>query len=96
MEGTDPVEKWRSTFWQSYKANLMIWPWVQGVNFTFVPLEHRVLVVNVVSLGKCLLLLFVPVLVPPRIRFLDIVEPQLTSLRTGWNCLLSLISSNEA
>ncbi|KAJ9237795.1 hypothetical protein DTO166G5_3358 [Paecilomyces variotii] len=63
MEGTDPVEKWRSTFWQSYKANLMIWPWVQAVNFTFVPLELRVLVVNVISLG--------------------------------WNCILSLISSNE-
>lgn len=30
----------------------MVWPLVQAVNFRFVPLEHRVLVVNVVSLGE--------------------------------------------
>ncbi|KAA8576400.1 hypothetical protein EYC84_006530 [Monilinia fructicola] len=29
----------------------MIWPAVQAVNFKLVPLEHRVLVVNIVSLG---------------------------------------------
>ena len=51
MEGSDPVEKWRNNFLPSYKANLAIWPFVQGVNFTFVPLEFRVLVVNVVALG---------------------------------------------
>ncbi|PKY00505.1 peroxisomal membrane protein [Aspergillus campestris IBT 28561] len=56
MEGSDPVEKWRNNFLPSYKANLAIWPFVQGVNFTFVPLEFRVLVVNVVALGwNCLL-----------------------------------------
>lgn len=52
MEGIDPVEKWRHAFWPSYKANMMLWPFVQGVNFTLVPLELRVLVVNVVSLGE--------------------------------------------
>lgn len=52
MEGTDPIEKWRSSFVPSYKANLAIWPLVQAVNFTFVPLEYRVLAVNLVSLGK--------------------------------------------
>ncbi|KAG9980650.1 hypothetical protein KCU78_g21604, partial [Aureobasidium melanogenum] len=31
--------------------NWMLWPFVQAVNFKFVPLQHRVLVVNVVSLG---------------------------------------------
>jgi len=51
MEGSDPVEKWRSAFLPSYKANLVVWPFVQGANFAFVPLELRVLVVNVVSLG---------------------------------------------
>lgn len=53
MEGSDPVEKLRTTFLPSYKANLTIWPLVQGVNFTFVPLEYRVLAVNLVSLGEC-------------------------------------------
>ncbi|KAL4907660.1 hypothetical protein BDW74DRAFT_147936 [Aspergillus multicolor] len=56
MEGTDPVAKWKQSFFPSYKANLSIWPFVQGVNFAFVPLEMRVLVVNVISLGwNCLL-----------------------------------------
>ncbi|GAQ05515.1 protein sym1 [Aspergillus lentulus] len=56
MEGTDPIEKWRTSFLPSYKANLTIWPLVQGVNFSIVPLEYRVLVVNVVSLGwNCIL-----------------------------------------
>ncbi|KAL5332297.1 hypothetical protein BJX70DRAFT_384522 [Aspergillus crustosus] len=51
MEGSDPVQKWKNSFVPGYKANLAIWPLVQGVNFAFVPLELRVLVVNVVSLG---------------------------------------------
>lgn len=52
MEGSDPVQKWRNAFVPSYKANLMVWPFVQAANFAFVPLELRVLVVNVVSLGE--------------------------------------------
>lgn len=52
MEGSDPVEKWRQAFGPAYKANLMVWPFVQGANFAFVPLDLRVLVVNVVSLGE--------------------------------------------
>ncbi|KAL4919074.1 protein sym1 [Aspergillus aurantiobrunneus] len=56
MEGIDPIEKWKSSFLPSYKANLTIWPMVQGINFAFVPLELRVLVVNVISLGwNCIL-----------------------------------------
>lgn len=51
MEGNDPLEKLRNSYWPGYKANLMIWPWVQAANFTLVPLQHRVLVVNLVSLG---------------------------------------------
>ncbi|KAL4924709.1 Mpv17/PMP22 family protein [Aspergillus undulatus] len=51
MEGVDPVEKWKTTFPPSFKANLAVWPLVQGVNFAFVPLDLRVLVVNVISLG---------------------------------------------
>ncbi|KAJ5605254.1 hypothetical protein N7510_010408, partial [Penicillium lagena] len=51
MEGSDPVEKWRNAFIPSYKANLIVWPFVQGANFAFVPLELRVLVVNVCALS---------------------------------------------
>ena len=51
MEGSDPKEKLASTYTGALQKNWMLWPLVQGVNFKFVPLEHRVLVVNVVSLG---------------------------------------------
>lgn len=51
MEGTDPVEKLKKTWWPGYKANCMVWPAVQTANFSIVPLQHRVLVVNVISLG---------------------------------------------
>jgi protein Mpv17 len=52
LEGTDPVEKLRSSLLPSYRANLALWPAVQFVNFSLVPLEYRVLVVNLVSLGE--------------------------------------------
>lgn len=44
-------DKLNSTYWMALTRNWMLWPWVQLVNFSFVPLNHRVLVVNVVSLG---------------------------------------------
>ena len=52
MEGSDPKEKLNSTYFEALKKNWMLWPAVQAINFKFVPLEHRVLVVNIVSLGK--------------------------------------------
>lgn len=51
MEGSDPKEKLDKSYWSGLKANWAIWPAVQAVNFKLVPLEHRVLVVNIVSLG---------------------------------------------
>ncbi|KAF2424951.1 hypothetical protein EJ08DRAFT_689476 [Tothia fuscella] len=51
MEGTSPKEKLNSTYGIAITKNWLIWPWVQLVNFKLVPLEHRVLVVNVVALG---------------------------------------------
>lgn len=57
MEGSDVLEKLRHSWVPSYKANLLVWPFVQAVNFTFVPLDMRVLVVNVVSLGEWFLIL---------------------------------------
>ena len=52
MEGSDPKEKLNSTYFEALKKNWMVWPAVQAINFKFVPLEHRVLVVNIVSLGE--------------------------------------------
>ena len=52
MEGTDPKEKLRGTYWEALKKNWMVWPAVQAVNVRFVPLQHRVLVDNVDSLGE--------------------------------------------
>ena len=52
MEGTSPQEKLESTYTTALAKNWMVWPAVQAINFKLVPLEHRVLVVNVVSLGK--------------------------------------------
>ncbi|MCJ1425323.1 Protein required for ethanol metabolism [Sticta canariensis] len=51
MEGSSPKEKLESTYTTALKKNWMVWPAVQAVNFKFVPLEHRVLVVNIVSLA---------------------------------------------
>ena len=51
LEGSDPKEKLQSTYTSALARNWMLWPPVQTINFKFVPLEHRVLVVNVVSLG---------------------------------------------
>lgn len=55
MEGSDPKEKLGKSYWQGLKANYMVWPVVQAINFKLVPLEHRVLVVNIVSLGRLVL-----------------------------------------
>ncbi|KJX92224.1 integral membrane protein [Zymoseptoria brevis] len=51
MEGSDPQKKLESTYFKALQKNWMIWPLVQFVNFKYVPLGHRVLVVNIVSLG---------------------------------------------
>lgn len=50
-------KKLRDNWLQGLRANWTVWPGVQLVNFKFVPLEHRLLVVNLVSLGGfCFLL----------------------------------------
>jgi len=51
MEGADPRQRLRDSYITALKKNFMVWPAVQLANFTFVPLEGRVLVVNIVSLG---------------------------------------------
>lgn len=52
LEGTDPKAKLESTYFDAMKKNWMVWPAVQFANFRFVPLMHRVLFVNFVSLGE--------------------------------------------
>ncbi|KAF2751611.1 hypothetical protein M011DRAFT_464329 [Sporormia fimetaria CBS 119925] len=51
FEGSDPKERLKRAWAPGMVNNFLLWPWVQAVNFTYVPLEHRVLVVNVVALG---------------------------------------------
>ncbi|WPG97276.1 Hypothetical protein R9X50_00005000 [Acrodontium crateriforme] len=51
MEGSDPKKKLESTYWNALQKNWMVWPAVQFTNFKFVPLEHRILFVNIISLG---------------------------------------------
>ena len=51
LEGADPKQRLESSYAEAVKKNWMLWPVVQTVNFNYVPLQHRVLVVNVVSLG---------------------------------------------
>lgn len=51
-EGTDPKKKLESTYFSALSKNWMLWPPVQAINFKFVPLNLRVLVVNVVALGE--------------------------------------------
>jgi protein Mpv17 len=51
MEGSSPKEKLERSYWEALSTNWMIWPFVQMVNFKMVPLEHRLLFVNGVSVG---------------------------------------------
>ena len=43
-------EKLKKDFVPALKVNYMIWPAVQLLNFYFVPMQHRVIVVNFVAL----------------------------------------------
>ena len=45
------MEKLKSSYTSTLLTNWMVWPAVQLVNFKLVPLNHRLLVVNLISLG---------------------------------------------
>lgn len=49
----------RANFWPTLLAESAVWPAVQGLNFWLVPLQHQLLVVNVVSLADCTFLSWV-------------------------------------
>lgn len=51
LEGSAPQDKLAQSYWPALSTNYLVWPFVQMINFKFVPLDHRVLFVNVVSIG---------------------------------------------
>jgi protein Mpv17 len=51
LEGSSPAEKLEKNYKTALLTNWMIWPFVQMVNFRLVPLEHRLLFVNGISIG---------------------------------------------
>ena len=50
LEGSSPREKLAKTYKSALQGNWMVWPFVQVVNFSFVPLDYRVLFVNGLSI----------------------------------------------
>ncbi|KKA30169.1 hypothetical protein TD95_001180 [Thielaviopsis punctulata] len=51
LEGNDPKEKLANGYRGALTSNYYLWPAVQVVNFKFVPLQHRLLFTNVISIG---------------------------------------------
>ena len=58
MEGASVTDRIDSAFQPALIKGWMVWPWVQLVNFKFVPLDYRVMAVNVVALGMFMCILF--------------------------------------
>lgn len=61
MEGKSPEEakqKLENKWWPTLYSNWTVWPVFQAVNFAFVPVNYRLMAVNVVSIGwNCYLLM---------------------------------------
>lgn len=61
MEGGDREvieKKIKNNWWNTLKTNWLVWPAAQALNFGLVPVQFRLLVVNVVSIGwNCYLLM---------------------------------------
>ncbi|KAK4245910.1 hypothetical protein VTI28DRAFT_186 [Corynascus sepedonium] len=51
LEGGSVREKLDRSYKDALLTNWAIWPFVQMVNFKLVPLQHRLLFVNVISIG---------------------------------------------
>lgn len=51
MEGKSANERLQKAWWPALSTNWMVWPFVQVINFTYVPLVHRILFANIVSIG---------------------------------------------
>lgn len=81
MEGNDPKQALSDKYVTAVKKNWMVWPAVQFTNFKYVPLEHRVLVVNIVSLGM--------------LSYSCTAQCASANIYTGWNCYLSYLNSSD-
>lgn len=51
MEGSSVKKRLDKLWWPALQTNWMVWPAVQVINFTYVPLIHRVLFANIISIG---------------------------------------------
>ena len=51
MEGASVKQRLNTAYMPALLKGWIVWPLVQLVNFKFVPLDHRVMAVNVVALG---------------------------------------------
>lgn len=46
----DSISKVEKTWWTTLKANYGVWPAVQLINFSLVPVHHRLLTINLVAI----------------------------------------------
>jgi protein Mpv17 len=51
MEGKSAQERIEKTWWSALKANWLLWPAVQFINFSFIPLQHRLFFANIIAIG---------------------------------------------
>ena len=61
MEGASVSDRLENAFKPALIKGWMVWPWVQLANFKFVPLDYRVMAVNVVALGTSYIFFIVSV-----------------------------------
>jgi protein Mpv17 len=51
MEGTSAKARLDKSWWPALQTNWLVWPFVQVINFGFMPLQYRLLFANIVSIG---------------------------------------------